>query len=188
MPQETGTLAELDVKPGDVVKWNGSDSPYTAQEMPDPNDKRKLWAKNDGGWIGDEARCRIISRATQPDKPKTWGEMTDAEKLAQEWTVCTYEAWQNLDLDAYEAKEVVGADLFVYRIKPEPVVETVTLHGRKYITDTFPQGVWDMDRNDKQPGDTHALTFTTRDGEPATGRYVNEAGDVITLERIGGDA
>lgn len=180
--QETGTLAELDVKPGDVVKWNGSDSPYTAQEMPNPNDKRKLWAKNDWGWIGDDARCRIISRATQPDKPKTWGEMTDAEKGA---LLLAYHEGKEIELQRSDGEWISCASpnwaaVVPYRTKPQPVFETVSL-------------VWDILGSmgaSVNYGNVknHRLTFTTRDGEPATGRFVNEAGDVITLERIGGDA
>ncbi len=69
-----------------------------------------------------------------------------------------------------------------YRIKPSPVVETVTMYS------TFPAGYFGPTADTAKQDRTHALTFTTRDGEPATGRYVNEAGDVITLEQIGEQA
>ena len=57
-------------------------------------------------------------------------------------------------------------DGIAYRIKPEPKRERTALYGRVYITNTYPNGVFDADRNPRQAGDTHRITFDTIDGEP----------------------
>lgn len=62
-----------------------------------------------------------------------------------------------------------------FRIKPEPVVKAVMLHGARGVS--FTEG-------GETHFDTHRITFTTTDGEPATGTFTNENGDVMTMERI----
>lgn len=99
------------------------------------------------------------------DTPKTWGEMTDAEKGALlladhegkliEWT---HPGWQSplwhissMGTGPHEDK--------AYRIKPEPVVETVTLYG------SYDNGQWVFGQFDDG---VHSVvqTFTTTDGKP----------------------
>ena len=67
-----------------------------------------------------------------------------------------------------------------YKIKPEPVVETVEMHGG--IHDL--RGFWCFGADRREQFDTHRITFTTKDGEPATGVFRNEDGDSIKMERI----
>lgn len=330
MTQETGTLAELDVKPGDVVE-NVNGITY------------KLKLNRVGEWCDAEddvelvagAKWRIISRAAQDDKPKPWGEMTDAEKGARRienginvselfdlidcdsklgiltwkprspskfkgredcptkpwktwnaryagtaalsaadgsgylhgqingqrvaahrviWAM-THGVWPEGDIDHIDGHKknnkvknlrdvsrgenlrnaprrkdnlsgITGVRLYKATGKwaaeiqkngnrehlgyfhtieeaaaarkvaevllgfhpnhgrspnvpePEPVVQVVTLYSRD-------SRAWSSLAADNA---TVKLEYTTRDGEPATGRFVNEAGDVITLEQIGGDA
>lgn len=65
-----------------------------------------------------------------------------------------------------------------YDIRPEPVVETVTLWGWANKELGFIFATRSTDR------DTHRITFTVTDGEPATGTFTNENGDVIKMERL----
>jgi hypothetical protein len=77
--------------------------------------------------------------------------------------------FKNVSCEAHDwqsVKEPVWADAYAYRIKPEPKIETVKLHGRKYITQVYPSGVWDFDRNDYRLGDTHVITFNLIDSKP----------------------
>lgn len=93
-----------------------------------------------------------VFSSTSDDKPKTWGEMTDAEKGA-------------LLLAAHEGKEIEcsvnsfhwgtvnpdWASALYYRVKPEPVRETVTINSWEVATDVL-KG--------------HRITFDTIDGVP----------------------
>jgi hypothetical protein len=120
---QTGTLKELDVKPGDVVEcvYGGpnaeSGRKYTINDYGDI----KYYATGDT----NVSHFRLISRASEA--PKTWAEMTPEEKGA-------------LLLAHHEGKviEVYGgngwwspcnlwADEDAYRIRPEPVREVVKL-------------------------------------------------------------
>lgn len=102
----------------------------------------------------DELVFRIISRAA----PKLWRDMTPEEKgvllLAHhekpgsveflnedEWTVLNCLGWW---------------DELAYRIKPEPKVETVTVHYQKNGATVMPVS----------DGYTHRITFQTIDGKP----------------------
>ena len=174
---ETGMLAELDVKPGDVVECVVSEGCFT---------QGKLYKVEENGSIEDdvgdawrsvgrrlympESIFRIISRAS--DTPKTWGEMTNAEKggialgFVQGETV---QCWQDGDTPEYWADitDPNWNDDCKFRIKPEPVRETVT-------------GWWNGHNFHNKPnyGDrTHRITFTTTDGKPDL--------DSIKMEALG---
>ena len=142
MTNDIGTLADLGVKVGDVVElvsWCDGDTrnvgeKYTILE------KHPKWCisgmvaySNSGYFLvhgnhsGYVITFRIISRASE--EPKTWGQMTDEEKGAlllakHEGKVieCLFEGHSNWD--------VVAPTFYAnhaYRIKPEPVVETVVI-------------------------------------------------------------
>lgn len=179
--KEVGTLKELGVKPGDVMECVSHTKHagllWTCYERhPDGHyDKPCIVYKThwQEGYLkavgtGDHWKFRIISRAS--DTPKTWGEMTDAEKGA-----LLLARYKGEVIEAYWDKEWVKAsgphyfkftNIYAYRIKPEPKRETVTLHGRKYVSKTHPEGLWDLDRNERRDGDTHRITFDLIDGEP----------------------
>lgn len=104
------------------------------------------------------------------DSPKTWGDMTDAEKGAmllawqrggqlQYWDEDNGQ-WESTDIEPVEFE----AD--AYRIKPEPKRETVTSWW----------GDWGFTLGNKSCRDTHRITFTTTNGEPDL--------DSIKMERI----
>lgn len=97
------------------------------------------------------------------DTPKTWGEMSDAEKgalllahhegreiethtrgliIRDDWIVVDHPSWTPTAL---------------YRIKLEPKRETVTVYGHY-------NGGFFLRQNTQ--GDTHRITFDTIDGEP----------------------
>ena len=99
--------------------------------------------------------------------PKLWRHMTDAEKgallLAQhegkviEWLDCA---------GCWNATPCPWKGQYAYRVRPEPKVEAVKLHGRKYNNQIDPSGVWDFDSNECQLDDTHVITFNLIDGKP----------------------
>lgn len=163
---QIGTLKELNVKPGDVVLRKAAEhypnlepwiikrvtvgDVYAVKEhYKDSHTGTPLGLSYDD-WM-------IISRVI--DKPKTWGEMTDAEKGAlllakhRDQTIeCWYgsSGWEILPNPVWSCTDA-------YRIKPQPTVETITLHGSTGVTFT---------KGSPTPFDTHRITFTTTDGEP----------------------
>lgn len=174
---ETGPLAELNVQPGDVVEYFGGNRYTVLEDMCLESHVSGKRIKYSTYW---HTACsfRMISRASRA--PKTCGEMTDAEKLDQEWKVCSYKTRQCLDLSVYEAKEVFGADLFIYRIKPQPVVGEVVLRGwMNSETDSY----FDCeDSNDDAK--TTSLTMPTIDGELITGEFTSPDGHVVKVEEV----
>lgn len=98
----------------------------------------------------------------QDDKPKTWGEMTDAEKgallLAQlEGAEIQILRYDNTDAEYWQGvKLVTPSDNMRYRVKPEPKVETVTLY---FGTLGYASQVSSDDT-------THHITFDVQDGKP----------------------
>ena len=179
---QTGTPLQIEAgkyyKTRDGRKVGPMETSHINPQWPWRGDGSDVTYANTGKHLhwGGEDEIDLIAEWT--DTPKTWGDMTDAEKVSQEWTVCPYETWQQLDLDVYEAKQVVGSDMFIYRTKPEPVVEAVTAYGKGH------GAMWEFRTHCHMAKLTHRLTFTTKDGEPATGTFRNDAGDVITMERI----
>ena len=102
-------------------------------------------------------------RELPSDTPPTWGEMTDAEKGAL--LLAEYEGgnftlqYRHDPSDTWGEKHIrdgFGDDV-AYRIKPEPVVETVTAYWCKK---------WGMRLGSPVYDTTHRITFTTSDGEP----------------------
>ena len=162
METEYKTLRELNVRPGDVVEWNGHT--YTAFEMPAPPSSNHCWARRDDcGWISEYAEVRLISRAprndTAGDKPVLWRDMTDAEKGALLLASFRGKVIEGTRLDVPEdwRVTVIGLDNIAYRVKPEPKVETVTLYGHVGVNTYF-----NLDRSIR---DTHRITFNRRDGK-----------------------
>ena len=168
---KVGTLTELGLKEGDVVECLYSYS-FTRS--------KRLWiegkmytAPNDGTLECDGtnpqrssvSKFRIISRASQ--EPKTWGQMTDEEKgallLAKhegkviEWldTKGASDNWMECPNICLWDGEFDGIG-FAYRVKPEPVVETVVM----YASDKM-KG-FGLCRG---PNSVHKLTFKKIDGE-----------------------
>lgn len=93
------------------------------------------------------------------DKPKTWGEMTNAEKGALLLARQEGKEIERWVCDEWISVTPAWLDRVSYRIKPEPKRETVTLecgcndnHG------------WTG--NPKNRNATHRITFTTTDGTP----------------------
>lgn len=162
MTKEVGTLAELNVKPGDVVEWpelgeylvlNGGD----------------VVSKVSGGLLKDGIdypgnRFRIVSRAEAT--PKLWRDMTPEEKGALllahhegkviEWTG---NFGSEFDMDSIRGTPVWSAT-HAYRIKPEPKVETVTLTTAKVY------GWVSEPESGCSTQNTHRITFNLIDGEP----------------------
>ena len=93
---------------------------------------------------------------------KSWGEMTDAEKLSlslakRNGKGIEYKHYFEDGSNGWIPTSFISPqDSVEYRIKPELVVETVILYGRPGLQ-------WVLD---KFPYDTHRITFATINGEP----------------------
>lgn len=172
--QETGTLAELNVKPGDVFELaNLMLAPCTLQ-----SDGRIL--------IGDgpeyygrypkkgHLMAHIVSRASAT--LKIWGEMTDEEKGALLLAHHEGKAIESSASGAWTLCEPKWKPDAAYRVRPpEPKRTTQTFigsarHGFSHL--------WE------RPEDTHSLTLPLIDGKLPAGQYRNAEGDVITVEEL----
>ena len=143
---------------------------------------RSAWTPNGTQWWfkdGDKTKLDLIAEWTdEPEPPTPWKGMTDAEKGA---LLLAYHRGQEIEVFidtnwTITKDNPIYSELDAYRIKPSPVVETVAV-------------IWDSAGSmgasvnyDKVK--SHRLTFTTKDGKPATGTFTNEAGDVITMEKL----
>lgn len=147
------------------------------------------WYSDKGMWISFKNTPHdLVSKwvDNQPDAaPKTFGEMTDAEKGALYVAKHYYgkdiqrlfygntpaEYWRDTDFDDPQDEQV-------YRIKPEPKKGTVKLCGY------FEGGGWDF--HDGYPDDhtTHTLTIPTKDGKPIPGAYRSDAGDELIVGEV----
>jgi hypothetical protein len=151
---ETGTLKELNVKPGDVVEVIGGKS-WEIVGI----DGRGNYLINDppARHLSNTLPFRIISRAT--DTPKLWRDMTDAEKGAlllahHEGKVIQY--WDGCFFDI-EFSEPGFYDNDAYRVKPEPVRSKVEMFGSKKLKGFgLTAGV----------STAYRITFETVDGKP----------------------
>lgn len=185
---QTGTLEELNVKPGDVVVCVSHsytlDETLTIGEHYTVGENYQNGYGNDWGPYHAAGLCgvfRIVSRATNsPDTPKAWGEMTDADKGAlllahHEGQVIEYHStgmnvWYKWNDYTFDDNACGGFyDKFAYRIKPEPVVETVTAYADPNLGGGF-------EVNSHCEHWPYRITFTTTDGKPDCGS--------IKMERI----
>ena len=166
MKIEQGTLAELNVKPGDVVDCITVDSgeEYDGINPHYIRDGRYgVAAYDDGGayfMMGSPSIFRIVSRAS--DTPTAWKDMTDAEKgalLLAEHRGGDVEYWSGYAWNRHSKSMPLWCDGIAYRIKPAPVVET------KEHTWNWAYGFFGYDGPD-DPKTTHRITFDTVDGVP----------------------
>lgn len=162
--KKVGTLKELDVKPGDVLQWEGGEHfPCEVVEI----DKFIVHMETPNGHLCYNLQyCCIpwvvISRAS--DKPKIWRDMTDAEKGAlllahHEGKVIEgrNESWPNDEW--VEIRVPSWWNYSAYRVRPEPKVDTVkqgykTNSSGKFVTTSA------LDHA------THVVTFNLIDGKP----------------------
>lgn len=115
------------------------------------------------------------------DKPKTWGEMTDAEKGAlllanldgkvqyndHNSSVPPSDKW-------HDKSNWFFGDCSFYRIKPAPVVGEVVVTGKgaDHLHSNSHQDLWQLLNG-------YAVTFPTVDGVLATGTFTGPDGRVI---------
>ena len=174
------TLAELDVRPGDVVRWDGRID-YTVGAWKHEYDAWGiLGAGEEHTTLIMNKQYEVVSRANEPteDKPKTWGEMTRLEQgeiLVDDHNGLPIEAFVHSDF--WEEKKN-GFPYFPnksYRTRKEPVRGTTVRYGRARDFLGF----------EPDARDNCKLHFPTLDGELIHGTYTNEAGDVIVMETIG---
>lgn len=130
---QTGTLKELNVKPGDVVEWifanGGADgTPYTVNDVKEeivhlawPNDLQGVHVARAYG------RFRIISRAAQPTPDLTsittpFGLLDEPTQEALRAHGGPYEAFGWVGFVACDPQ---WKNTITYRVKPYPVRKTV---------------------------------------------------------------
>lgn len=147
-----GTLAELNVKPGDVVEFQGGARPIYTIGV---SIYGKLIDVDDGKELCEYMPFRIVSRAEAT--PKLWRDMTPEEKGAlllahHEGKVIEY--WKR-GTGGWAKKPIVWSEHESYRIKPEPKVETVTTHGTWCNKGKMPKTQY-----------VYEITFNLIDGKP----------------------
>lgn len=161
---EVGTLAELNVKAGDVVELvEHKDSMLMGHATVDESGDARM---KDGRLFKAEydeefgRKFRIISRADTT--PKTWGEMTDAEKGAIALAKCEGKPIEILmtigkywrEIEPQENTHFYSGS--AYRIKPEPKRESVEFgYSSEFGLEDMVDGT-----------STHRITFDTIDGKP----------------------
>lgn len=154
-----GTLAELNVKPGDVVEfvdgYLGMCPQYKGKRMVCTADGVSI-----DGTIGfprgNYHKFHIISRAS--DTPKLWRDMTTEEKgalLLAHHEGKGIEYFSRIDNVWGKTYAPDWRDNYAYRIKPEPKVETVTTHGTWCNKGKMPKTQY-----------VYEITFNLIDGKP----------------------
>lgn len=162
---ETGTLAELDVKPGDVVELvRGISNMYNGHTYTIQQDGKILDNNGSGqyyGFVDDfvdgicyDVTFRIISRSS--DTPKTSSKSWPHNGEWSNWFMSGVDGTIKNSLMHGEECEVETQKLagckqvaYRFRIKPKPVRETVTLYadfgGIKSMCDIKPIGTIDLE-------------------------------------------
>ena len=172
MSKEIGTLEELNVKEGDVVRFEKSCLPsyvnyrgYTAVVRKDGGTDYFLERPNEGCFTAKNGhKWSIVSRA-QPEY-KMWKDMTDEEKgvllLAHhegkviQWSY--YLPWFTEHDSSDKGYEPVWSGEIYYRVKAEPVIKTIETR-----TGNPEGGSWASWSDDD---DTHKITYDIVDGQP----------------------
>lgn len=130
------------------------------------------WEDRKGNWWSMSGHHNLdVPDSNNPDldiveewveTPKTWSEMSDAEKgalLLAEHEGKDIECFQKTLNDWVALLYPIFNPEIAYRVKPEPKRETVQLYGRFYANSQ-----WVFGSSDK--ADTHRITFDLFDGEP----------------------
>lgn len=153
---KTGTLKQLGVGPGDIVEWRGVGR-YTVVDDKNVQHENGQWLLNGIDNSGDG--FRLISRAS--DTPKTWSEMTDAEKGA---LLLDWNDNHARNVQQWNGSEWVGmmtgrfGKSVAYRVKPEPEVDVAEI----YLDPSDSVALSDFRFDDA----TYRITYTTKDGKP----------------------
>lgn len=140
------TLKELNVKPGDVVQYNGGKMYTVMKDECLKHSDGSVRPYGDWGW---SPYFTVVSRAE--DTPTKWGDMTPEQKgalLLAHHEGKTIECYCFREGQFTTTHEPYLFDGVAYRIKPEPKVEVVHL----------------MNFHEKAKG--HAIVFTVVDGVP----------------------
>jgi len=116
--------------------------------------------------VESDIKFQETEQMTNQEKPTTWADMTPEEKGALLLARHNGKGIQVLDFGKWNTVIPSWSDGLAYRVKPEPKRGAVTLNGRMYISKTYPDGVFDADRNPLRAGDTHRITFDTINGDP----------------------
>ena len=161
MDNTVGTLKELDVKPGDVVEYVPSGNKTTVTYI--FGDQYYGDGENSEQPYTDRPLFRVVSRASAGHH-KLWKDMTPEEKGAlllahHEGKIIQF--WYS-GMKGWTDNAGHPPNWFkdtAYRVKPEPVVETVTLFGQAGFC-------WAFSHLQENDGDTHHITFDLIDGKP----------------------
>lgn len=157
-----GTLKEIGAKVGDVVEWLGQ--PYTIEALEVVGNgpyagsvRAELAGYGVGAFI--HQKFRMIRRAGE-DTPKLWRDMTPEEKGALLLAHHEGKVVQQHH-GPFGFQDAVDLPLWqqdkIYRIRPEPKRETVTVYGAGF---DWEQAALPCSE------DTHRITFDLIDGEP----------------------
>lgn len=149
------TLKELNAKPGDVVQFFGGEE-YTV--MPNKSLKHPNGSIEPYFYWDTTGYFTVVSRAE--DTPTKWGDMTPEQKgalLLAHHEGKVIEWYYDLACEFSLTNSPVWGDSLAYRIKPEPKIKEVVLHGAG--------NEWGQACKASSE-DTHRITFNTVDGVP----------------------
>jgi hypothetical protein len=176
MTEEYKTLRELNVEPGDVVHYKDGERGTVGKDM--------VWRGSRGN---EQLVCessvkawRMVSRAYDP---KLWGDMTPEEKGALLLAHHDGEVIEYHNGDDWHTKPRYAGlyDHNAYRIRPEPVRETVTL------TSWGTLNQWMRDGDVSRVHASHVkfkITFDALNGKPVVGEFRDGQGNTIRIEEI----
>ena len=123
---ETGTLKELNVKPGDVVELEGcyGEKMTVTSCPPRPDYFGDHWEidceKSGVGLYSPYLKFRIISRASDPETPKLWRDMNPEKKSALLLAHHEGKVIQLYDGGVWCDTDDIWWGKFAYRVRPEP--------------------------------------------------------------------
>lgn len=164
-------------KCGPMKKRPGKEYPFI--------DDRGLTYKTCGSYIGNnpDPLDLIAEWPEEPTSPKVWRDMTPEEKgalLLAEHEGKVIDRSHDLGATWKEKVTKFWHDKHVYRVRPEPVRDTVTLQYDSSDDCYIVYRPFSMADVRELP----EIEIPTYDGNPIPGTYRNDAGDVITIEAV----
>ena len=165
MTKEIGTLNELNVFPGDVLKCIHAAGGVVEGVEYTITEDYTIEEYTINGHPISEVNCsefQVVSRASA-GLPKLWKNMTPEEKgallLARHEGKVIEGFWDGCWEECDEVHKFAFARFVAYRVKPEPVVETVALYND-------PNGGWSFYEDSGTYKISHRITFDLIDGKP----------------------
>ena len=138
--------------------------------------------------IGMTEKDALIAEWT--DEPRSWGDWKSAKGWEKDgdWLSRIKPGYLQILMPDGEQRtinlftDLPKGDFAAFRIKPEPVVETVELTGVALTGKGATEFIFSTNRH--FASDTHCLMLPKKDGELVTGTFTDSEGNEIRLEEI----